>query len=69
MTETFLIGFTGFQIVVKDGQVKSVFFNILSLSKKPTSDTTILGIRTKYIFNLSSSYFKNKQPSRTLTVL
>ena len=51
MTETFLIGFTGFQIVVKDGQVKSVFFNILSLSKKPISDTTILGIRTKYIFN------------------
>ena len=41
MTETFLIGFTGFQIMVTDKQDKSMFFKILSLSKKPISDITI----------------------------
>ena len=41
MTDTFLIGFTGFQIMVTYGRDKSVFFKILSLSKKSISDIAI----------------------------
>ena len=41
MTEKFLIGFMGFQIMVTDRRDKSMFFKILSLSKKPISDITI----------------------------
>ena len=41
MTETFLIGFTGFQTMVMDGRDRAMFFKILPSSEKPISDITI----------------------------
>ena len=41
MTETLSIGFMGFQIMATDGQDKSMFFKILTLSKKLILDISV----------------------------